>query len=344
MALFTVGSVGAFDFTQIDLTGFQEGEITTSSPTAFTIVDLDGFQTDFTGVGFTYDVLGDLTGGTVTGMTGSDGGPPEYTLTGASGDVATLSAFVDANDGQGFASTLLVGDDTVNGNSFNDVLLGYDGNDVVNGLNGDDRLLGGNGADTLTGGSGDDTLRGEDGNDFLFAGLGKDRAEGGLGDDLIRTSNSNDTLIGDAGADTLGAGSGGDLMRGGDDADLLLASNGNDRLNGDAGNDTMLGGGGRDTLTGGAGDDRLVGGTENDRFNFAPGSGADLIVDFGAGAASGDVIGLIGFGAAFDSFAEVIAVSTQVGANVVIDLGGGDTITLQAVTLGALNAGDFAFG
>lgn len=53
---------------------------------------------------------------------------------------------------------------------------------------------------------------------------------------------------------------------------------------------------------------------------------------------------LVGYGAALNSFAEVIAASTQVGGAVVIDLGGGDTITLQSVTLASLTAGDFVFG
>ena len=232
----------------------------------------------------------------------------------------------------------------VNGDGDNESIIGTKLGDFVNAGGGADSVSGGLGKDTLIGLDGDDTLKGEDANDQLFAGLGHDVIDGGLGDDFARTSNGNDTLVGGDGNDTLGAGSGKDLLRGNAGADLLLASNGNDTLTGDTGNDTLLGGGGRDLLTGGAGDDRLVGGTENDRFNFAPGSGADVIVDFAAGAASGDVIGLFGYGAALNSFAEVIAASTQVGGAVVIDLGGGDTITLQSVALATLTAGDFVFG
>lgn len=236
------------------------------------------------------------------------------------------------------------GGDSIDGLGGDDTLRGRSGADSVTGGDGADQVFGGNGVDTLSGEAGNDTLRGEDGDDRLFAGLGNDRADGGLGDDFAQTSNGRDTLLGGDGNDTLGAGSGNDLLNSAAGADLLLASNGADRLLGGDGNDTMLGGGGRDTLTGGAGNDRLVGGTENDGFNFAPGSGADLIVDFEEGAGGGDVIRLIGFGAVFDDFTDVLAAATQVGNNVVIDLGGGDAITLQAVALGALNAGDFAFG
>lgn len=237
--------------------------------------------------------------------------------------------------------------------AFNDSVSGSARADTVHGATGDDSLLGGDGgdrlfgegdADALIGGAGDDTLNGGDGDDQLFAGLGHDFVDGGFGGDFARTSNGRDTLLGGDGNDTLGAGSGKDFMRGHGGADLLLGSNGNDRLYGDTGNDTLLGGGGRDLITGGAGDDRLVGGTEDDRFNFAPGLGADLIVDFEGGAGSGDVIGLFGFGASLDSFTEAIAAATQIGANVVIDLGGGDSITLQGVAIASLDADDFAFG
>jgi len=226
----------------------------------------------------------------------------------------------------------------------NDRIFGLFEPDKLDGGDGNDTINAGDAADTLIGGNGDDILRGEVGADQLYAGLGNDSADGGEGDDFIRTSNGNDTLLGGVGIDTLGAGSGADLMRGGDDADLLLGSNGKDRLYGDNGDDTILGGGGRDTITGGLGDDRLVGGSHNDRFTFTPGTGADLIVDFVAGAGSDDVIGLIGWGAAFDSFTDVMNAASQVGGDVVINLGGGDSITLQDVTLASLHADDFAFG
>ncbi|MGV6803651.1 MAG: hypothetical protein ACWA49_05540 [Ruegeria sp.] len=55
------------------------------------------------------------------------------------------------------------------------------------------------------------------------------------------------------------------------------------------------------------------------------------------------MIRLSGYGAAFDSFSDVQAAATQVGADVLIDLGGGDSITLLATTLGNLVADDFEF-
>ncbi len=95
---------------------------------------------------------------------------------------------------------------------------------------------------------------------------------------------------------------------------------------------------------GGAGDDTMTGGLGNDTFVFRFAQGSDTITDFAAGVASGDVVRLDNFGTAFDSFAELIAAATQIGADTVLDFGGGQTLTLQNVTLANLNAGDFIFG
>jgi Ca2+-binding RTX toxin-like protein len=106
----------------------------------------------------------------------------------------------------------------------------------------------------------------------------------------------------------------------------------------------LFGGAGDDTLIGGAGDDSLFGQGGNDRFVFAPGSGDDEISAFSAGAGTDDVIELSGYGAAFDTFAEVQAAASDDGfGNTVIDFGGGDTITLTGVAVADLDASDFVF-
>ena len=93
------------------------------------------------------------------------------------------------------------------------------------------------------------------------------------------------------------------------------------------------------------GGEAAAGGLGDDTFVFRAGQGADTITDFSPLAASNnDVVQLVGFGASFDSFVEIIAVATQVGADTVLDFGGGQTLTLQSVTLGSLTAGDFMFG
>ena len=225
-----------------------------------------------------------------------------------------------------------------------DSLVGGAGDDSLDGGANGDRLFGGIGVDTLIGDSGADTLKGDDGNDFLFAGFGDDRAEGGAGDDFIRTSNGNDSMLGGAGGDTLGAGSGGDLLRGETGADVLLGSNGNDRLYGGDNGDRLVGGNGRDTIYGEAGDDTITGGGHDDRFIFAVGGGADTITDFASGASSNEVIFISGFGAALDTFAELLSAATQVGADIVFNFGGGDSLTLKNIALASLDSGDFQFG
>ena len=233
--------------------------------------------------------------------------------------------------------------DTIYGGDGDDYIHGGADDDWLVGEAGDDFIRGASGADTIDSGAGDDTLKGDEGDDRIFAGFGDDRADAGAGNDLVRSGPGNDTLFGGDGNDTLGASNRSDYLRGDAGDDLLLGSNGNDRLFGGDGADTLLGGNGSDRLAGEGGADRLRGEAGNDIFVFAPGCGADLVVDFEAGAGPGDVISLVGFGASLDSFAEAIAAATQVGANVVIDLGGGETITLQGVSVASLAADDFAF-
>ena len=114
--------------------------------------------------------------------------------------------------------------------------------------------------------------------------------------------------------------------------DMLIGTNAADVLDAGAGNDIIIGLGGTDQLTGGVG---------NDRFVFSTGSGADRIVDFTAGVGTDDVIELRGFG--IHDMVELRAHAAQIGGNVVIDLGHGDSITLEHVDLANLSADDFWF-
>ncbi len=123
----------------------------------------------------------------------------------------------------------------------------------------------------------------------------------------------------------------GDVLTG---IENLSGSNFNDILFGADGVANWLGGGGgpdylnglsgNDTLVGGAGNDSLAGGSGADRHEFSAGSGVDRVFNMITGAGVWDVIRITGYGAALDSFAEILAASSQVGADTVINLGGGN--------------------
>jgi VCBS repeat-containing protein len=119
-------------------------------------------------------------------------------------------------------------------------------------------------------------------------------------------------------------------------ADSFVGGNGADVLDGGNGNDILSGGNGADFLIGGAGNDRLTGGSGVDTFVFGGAFGADLVTDF----AKGDKIQLSK--AEFANFAALAGKQQMVGGNLVIDLGDGNSITLQGVGI-PLAASDFLF-
>ena len=93
--------------------------------------------------------------------------------------------------------------------------------------------------------------------------------------------------------------------------------------------DVLEGGSGNDVLDGGSGNDILIGGPGNDVFTIHHGQGSDVITDFLADP--GDAIHFEGFD--FTSFAAVLARMTQSGPDMILDLGGADTLRFQDMTL-----------
>lgn len=263
------------------------------------------------------------------------------------------------------------GDDTVYGGADKDGIYGGAGADFLDGDNGNDTIQGGTENDTLFGGNGFDYLLGDAGADFLDGGALSDTLVGGDGSDVLIGGDDNDRLLGgaqhdaifaDAGNDIVDAGTGFDTVSGGTGRDSAFGGSGDDSIEGDGGNDTLTGGTGGDTLLGGAGydvlqgddgddvldggalNDVLFGNAGNDTFRFSLGGEIDTLRDFTAGAASEDVIQLVGFSTAFDSFAEVIAVASDDGVNTTINFGGGDMLVLRNVLVSQLHADDFTFG
>ncbi|MGB6295043.1 MAG: DUF4347 domain-containing protein, partial [Rivularia sp. (in: cyanobacteria)] len=78
------------------------------------------------------------------------------------------------------------GNDTIIGNSINNLLKGGKGNDSIKG---------GDGNDLLDGGAGNDVMHGGDGDDLLNPGEGSDTIDGGNGDDILILSGIKDNYI-----------------------------------------------------------------------------------------------------------------------------------------------------
>ena len=100
-----------------------------------------------------------------------------------------------------YDTTVLQGDDWIEGGAGNDVLWGGGGNDLI---------LGGSGADQGAGEAGDDLMQGNTGDDWLFGGGGNDILYGGPGLDLLVGEAGNDQVAieGDLGQVRIESGTG----------------------------------------------------------------------------------------------------------------------------------------
>lgn len=244
------------------------------------------------------------------------------------------------------------GNDWVQGNSADNVLIGNGGNDTLIGDAGDDWLRGGAGGDTLIGGDGQDTAdystatgltrvdmtnnaknRGDAAGDTLD---GIEDLVGSNFRDIFEGNGQNNRFSGGAGGDKLDGRNGSDVLLGGDGGDKLIGGNGNDKLMGGRGDDSLLGGngddllfgeGGVDKLNGGDGDDILTGGIKQDIFIYN--AGADTITDF-----DGDLLWIdnILWGSLPASKLDVLGFASVRGLDTFFDFGGGNTLTLEHYT------------
>ncbi|MEM9971686.1 MAG: calcium-binding protein, partial [Pseudomonadota bacterium] len=282
----------------------------------------------------------DLGDGNDTMLGGADG---EVVQAGDGNDLIRGGDGDDTLRGDEGVDTLYggAGDDSLVGGPLNsDRLFGGEGHDTLEGGDGLNLLRGGRGDDVLLGGRLGETLQGSRGDDNLTAGAGNDAARGGEGDDTLDGGTGVDTLRGGAGDDLLlGGATNSDAVYGGRGDDTLFGIEGANTLTGGAGDDSLVGGSFTDTLTGGRGDDTLVGGSGSDTFVYRDGHGRDIIRDFGAG----DRIDLTAL--PVPSYAALratydVAVTSQ---GVLIDLGGGHTLTVAGETLASLSNSDFLF-
>ncbi len=307
----------------------------------------------------------------LSGGEGADlvvGGAGDDVAVGGDGNDTLWAGAGDAGDD---VSAGGAGDDVMGGSAGDDLLIGGglddgatrqlvsengsasdDGNDTLFGGAGDDTLLGGgwddnvsdNGrydeGEAVTSGTGEDRIWSGSGDDLVVAAAGDDVLGGGIGDDTIEAGGGDDIIYGgrDAGDtglnDVLHGGAGGDTVFGGAGNDMVTGGAGNDNLFSGAGTDTVDGGAGNDTLWGGAGDDRFTGGSGDDLFVFSAGHGDDTVTDF---SLADDTLQLDETTTDFTSAADVTAAASISGGNLVIDLGGGDSLTLEGLSIADIN-------
>jgi Ca2+-binding RTX toxin-like protein len=283
----------------------------------------------------------------------------------ASGDVISNFENLTGSDFQDVLSAG-AGNNTLHGGGDNDTLNAGTGSDFIFGDAGQDTIKFNNGIagdmDTVDGGDERDLLdlsgftNGQVWLDLDYNGAFQMYTMDGFValknmESLIGTS-FNDTLRGDAGSNYIGGGLGndtilgyspynmtnpmaslGDVLEGGGGDDTIFSGTGNDYIDGGSGNDIIEVGGGTDTV---------VTGTGSDTIFFSPRNGTDTVTDFTGGAGVVDVLKFYGFGTSLNSYAEVFAVSSQVGANTQIALTD-TTIILQNFTRTTLVADDFVF-
>lgn len=248
-----------------------------------------------------------------------DGGKGVDTLKGGAGNdlyYVDLGDVVTENANSGADTVLSSSTFTLALNVENLTLTGS-GNRFATGNALDNHVIGNVGNNTLGGGAG---------NDVIDGGKGADIMRGGAGDDRFYVDNTGDKVTEYASQGTDTVCSSVSFVLGNNVENLILTgvhaidADGNGLIN------TLVGNIGDNILNGGAGNDTLTGRLGADTFVFGLGSGADIITDFSSGQNDRIDVSAYTHGVAHTAFI------SQSGADTVIDLGGGNVITIQSTT------------
>ncbi|MGB8526395.1 MAG: calcium-binding protein, partial [Rhodoplanes sp.] len=200
-------------------------------------------------------------------------------------------------------------------------------------------LFGNNGDDVLIGGGGNDQFSAGLGNDVIDGGVGADSMGGWLGNDTYFVDNLGDAVYENVNEGTDRVQSSVTYTLGANVENLTLTGSGNINGTGNSGNNNLTGNSGANILDGRGGADILTGGAGNDVFLFHPGeANGDTVVDFaGQGAASGDSLLFIGYGAGA-TLTQIDATHWEVNYN-----GGADHEVITFSNAAAFHASDYAF-
>ena len=193
----TTGSINAaFPFgtnmDQFDVGLLALGANSAQSATGY-VITLGSESLVIGGSGLTFDVSGNLSGGTVTSIEDQYQSAVDFDLTGFAISAATLQQWALADANSSLLNALFSGADTLTGGPLADVLRSYGGNDSISGGAGDDTIDGGLGNDTLNGGSGHDVITTGGGADVIIVGLGESSVAAGVSD-VITDWNPSDTI------------------------------------------------------------------------------------------------------------------------------------------------------
>lgn len=148
------------------------------------------------------------------------------------------------------------------------------------------------------------------------------------GSDVVTGGAIADILQGFAGIDSIDGGAGFDFVQGNAGNDSLAGGDGNDVVRGGRDDDVLSGGAGADFLSGDRGNDTVSGGAGADIFHTFVGAQIDRVTDFSR--ADGDRVGVL---------SGTTYTVSQSGADVLIDLGGGNQMILVGVQQSSLTEG-----